>query len=139
MTNEENTVCSALEKQEATCAVQKDGKLFFSKEHGIKPLLDWLEEPDFFRDATVADRVIGRAAALLLIYGGIRELYAQVISEHAARALEEYHIPFSYSEKVPYIINRTNTGMCPMEQRVLQISDPAAAYQILKTAVRSPK
>lgn len=139
MTNEKNTVCSALEKQQATCAVLKNGNLFFSKEHGIKPLLNWLEEPDFFRDATVADRIIGRAAALLLTYGGIRELYAQVISEHAARALEEHHIPFSYGKKVPYIINRTNTGMCPMEQKVLQISDPADAYQILKATIHSPK
>ena len=127
----------ALTDKQATCAVRKEGELFFSQEHGIKPLLNWLEEPDFFRGAVVADRVIGRAAALLLAYGGIRELYAQVISEHAARALEEHQIPFAYGEKVPYIINRAKTGMCPMERRVLEVSDPSAAYEVLKAAAAS--
>ena len=41
-------------------------------------------------------------------------------------------IPFSYEKEVEYIINRTKTGMCPMEQTVLQIEDAEEAYEALK-------
>ena len=37
----------------------------------------------------------------------------------------------AYGRCVPYIINRENTGLCPMEQRVRDIRDPADAYEAL--------
>lgn len=33
--------------------------------------------------------------------------------------------------RVPYIVNRTGDGMCPMEKSVLEEKDPQQAYQIL--------
>ena len=68
-----------------TCVAVKNGSTCFSTERGVRPLLEWLEQPEApLREAAVADKVIGKAAALLMVYAGVREVYAAVISEPAA-------------------------------------------------------
>ncbi len=126
-----------LEKSGAACIVAREGKTQSSWEKGVKPLIDWLGQGEkVFAGACVADKVVGKAAALLFIYGGVSRVHAQVISDHAAKAFQEHGVPYTFQEKVPYIINRTRTGMCPMEQKVLDICDPGEAYTILKQAVK---
>lgn len=125
-----------LGERKAACVVVREGVVESSQEQGVKPLLLWLSrEERVFSGACVADKVVGKAAALLFIYGGVSHVYAKVISEHAAKALEEHKVPFAFEERVPFIVNRTQTGMCPMEQRVLAMSDPKEAYQTLKQAI----
>ena len=46
---------------------------------------------------SAADRIVGRAAALLFV-AGIREVYADVISDNAVAVLEAHGIPYDYSE-----------------------------------------
>ena len=56
------------------------GELRTFSRRGVADLFSLVaDEPDFLRGASVADRVIGRGAALLLVKGGAREVYAQVI------------------------------------------------------------
>ena len=79
----------------------------------------------------MADEVIGRAAAMLLIYGRVRSIYTPLISEHAIDILDKYKIYYEYENKVPFILNRTKDGMCPMEKTVIHIDDPETAYKLL--------
>ncbi|MCI9272379.1 MAG: DUF1893 domain-containing protein [Clostridiales bacterium] len=135
--NDQQMALHTLLKHDAACAAARQGNVEYSKEKGIKPLLNWLEcEKSPLKQASVADKVVGKAAALLFAYGGVSHLHALVISEPAAKALEELSIPFEYEKRVPYIINRTRTGMCPMEKQVLEISDPQRAYQVLRQLVK---
>ena len=73
------------------------------------------EHSDWLRGASVADKVVGKGAAALLILGGVRELFAGVISTPALGLLEDSGISFRFAEKVPYIINRKGDGLCPVE------------------------
>ena len=128
-----------LEDNSLSCVVidTQKNKEFTSADSGIKPLLLWLKEDiDYFKDKVVADKVIGKAAAMLLIKGKVKELYATIISEHACSVLESNNIPYSFDKKVPYIINRTKTGMCPMESAVLDTDDIDNAYDILKAKIQ---
>ena len=119
--------------QGVTCAVIQNGQVYQAHTSGIRPLLDWLDEEACpLNGADAADRVVGKAAAMLFRYAGIRSLYAEVISEHAIKALQESGIDVSYGTLVPYIINRRHDGMCPMESRVLDETDPIKAYERLK-------
>lgn len=116
-----------------TCAVIQKDKVYQAHTSGIQPLLDWLKvEACPLTNGDVADRVVGKAAALLFRYANIRSLYAEVISEHAIQALENSGIAVSYGTRVPYIINRRHDGMCPMESLVLDETDPKRAYERLK-------
>ena len=83
---------------------------------GISDLYGLLtEHPDWLRDASVADKVVGKGAAALLILGGVRELFADIISMSALGLLENSGISLRYAQKVPYIINRKGDSLCPIE------------------------
>ena len=135
MTTNTMTAKNELEKEKYTCVLCNGEDTFFSFEHGVKPLLKWIDEGRDFSGYGAADQVVGKAAALLYVYLGIRDLYGQVISEPAIQALEEYGITYTYDECVPYIINRKKDGMCPMEQTVLDISEPEEAVNALRNKV----
>ena len=93
-----------------------DGSLAFtSTENGVRPLM---ERIDSLRGIYVADKVIGKAAACVMIFHGVAACHGLVMSEAAAKLLGESGVPFSYGEMVPFIQNRDGTGMCPMERAV---------------------
>lgn len=115
--------------------------IYTSEKKGIAPIMDILNDnPKLLKGAEIADRVIGKAAALLLVKGGITSLYTEVISEHALNVFKDYrNINVSYNKKVPYIINRTKDGMCPMEKAVLNINSPGEAYTVLTDKIKEMK
>lgn len=124
---------TTLEEGDYSIVVRKQDTQYTSKKRGIAPILELLDQqPEYLQGAVVADKVIGKAAALLLAYGGIKELYALILSEHAIEVLETYQIAYHCKEKVAYIVNRSNTGMCPMEEAVLDVDDSQKAVTILK-------
>lgn len=90
------------------------------------------ERPDFLHDGKIADRVIGRGAALLLLKAGIAEVFAYVISQPALQLLHDNAIRVSYVTLQPNIINRTGDGICPVEQLTADIDSPEEAYQKIK-------
>ncbi len=129
-----------LEENDATFVAVKDGWTFESHDRGVAPIMKLLsEDPDSFREAVVADKVIGKAAALLLCYAGIKGLYAKTISTHAISVLKDQGVPYECGQTVPYIINRAGDGMCPMEELVLNVTTPEEAYLILKERIESAK
>lgn len=100
---------------------------------GIAPTLYLIKDsPELLIGATAADKVVGKSAALLFIFAGVSEVYADVVSSFAMTVLQNAGIPLKYSQMVPFIKNRAGTGMCPMEKSVVDICDPAEGFQILK-------
>lgn len=75
------------------------------------------EEADFLRGASVADKVVGKAAAALMIAGGVKEVSADLISRLALDLFEGTEIKVTYTKEVPHIVNRAGTDWCPMETR----------------------
>jgi Domain of unknown function (DUF1893) len=119
---------STLLETKSTFVLMKGEEVHPSELRGVAPILDFLrEKPDLLEDAIIADKVIGRAAALLLIHGKIAALHALCISSHALDVLAGSGIVLEYDEVVPYIVNRDGTDMCPMEKSVIGISDPEQA------------
>jgi len=127
-----------LELNGHTCVIRTaGGEVLTSDEHGIRPPLRWLrEDPDILRGAEVADRVIGKAAALLFAYGGVRSVWAARMSEAARDFLRAAGILFDYDELVPTILNRDGTGLCPMEQKAMGIDDPGEAFALFDELIR---
>ena len=82
---------------------------------GVKDLFELVEtRPEALEGALVADRVIGRGAALLLALGHVCRVYVQIISEPAVLVLQDYDIKVEYDKLVPNIINRDGIGICPV-------------------------
>lgn len=117
-----------LEKKELTLAIVKEGKvLFTSTDKGIRPMYTAVRElKEELQRASVADRVIGKAAAMLCKHADIKNLYTKLISNEAIKVFENSNIKFFYEESSPYIKNRDKTDMCPVEklsQNILNTED----------------
>ncbi len=82
--------------------------------------------------AAVADRVVGRAAALVYRRLGVTAVYAQLLSEGGAAALAEGAILTQWNMRVAQILNRTHDGLCPFEQAAATVDDPADAIPVLQ-------
>ena len=119
-----------------TCAVVRGKQTMTSDRRGIAPVVLWLEEdPDSLRGAYVADRVVGKAAALLFACAGVAGVYAEVMSQLAVSTLKLHSIPYRAGRVVDYIENRDKTGRCPMETRALTIRSPQEAFAVFRELI----
>ena len=129
-----NQAKAFLFENDATCVVVKNGNTYYSNEKGIKPLMEWLkQDKDFLQNAFVADKVIGKAAAMIMIYGGVKAIYGSLVSEHTVSFLENSGVEFYFDKNVPYILNRTQTDMCPMEKRCIDLDSAFEAFEVLSS------
>lgn len=74
------------------------------------------EEPSFLAGSIIADKVVGTAAASLMVLGGVRLLFAETISKPALELANAGGMAVEYDTVVPHIINRSNTDWCPLEK-----------------------
>jgi len=110
---------------------------YTSFDNGIKPVIYRINEnKDFFKDLTVVDKIIGKASAMMLTYSKVKHVYGLVMSKSAVEIFEKYGITYQYDELVPYIINRSNTGMCPMEETVEHLDDLKQALDALNDKIK---
>lgn len=83
---------------------------------GVSDLYNiYVNDASFLDGASIADKVVGLGAAAIMALGNVKKLHTDVISEDASDLLARYGLDVSYSLKVPYIINRSRTGRCPLE------------------------
>ena len=55
-----------------TICLCKDGKLLTSNKRGISPMMDFIEEGRDVTGYSVADKIVGKAAAFLFVLAGLR-------------------------------------------------------------------
>jgi len=107
-----------------------DQQVFSSVGKWLQPLFE-LEE--FLSTASypaegvlVEDKIVGKAAALLLVRLGVRRIKAGVLSELAKAVLERFDVRFSFTT----IVERID---CQTEILLADVEDPEQAYRIVKT------
>lgn len=105
---------------------------------GIADLLYLLEkEPQLLDGASIADKVVGKAAAALMITGHAKEIHAKLISRPALTLLSATPIKVTYDVLTEYIVNRANTGMCPMETACKDSNTPAECIEEIKKLINN--
>ena len=83
---------------------------------GIKPLfIAFNTIKDKMKGASCADRVIGKAAALIYKQAQIKELYCDIITTIGKEILLNSGIHVTFIEEIEYVKNREKNGMCPVE------------------------
>ena len=126
---------NTLEQGGFTCVVCSDDTLYTSQHRGVKPLLDFIDQGIDLNGFSAADKVIGKATALLYCLLNVKEVYAQVISDAAAQVFQAHAVPVQWEHRVDFIRNRTNTGRCPMETATETITDPQEALIAIRTTL----
>lgn len=124
-----------LKNGEYTCVLCKEDTVYVSKERGVKPLLDFLDRKTDLKSFSAADKVVGKAAAFLYVLLCVKEVYAEVMSEKAAEVFSRNNIIYSCDKTAKNIINRAGTGLCPMEEAVLDITEPREATEAIRLRI----
>lgn len=125
-----------LASEELKFVLINDETTIKSKDRGVKPLLDIIRSGGVKSGFTAADMVVGKAAALLYMYLGVKEIYGRLMSQEAMKIFEDNSIYYEYTISQPYIKNRDLTDMCPMDKSVRNIDDPEKAVEAIKETVR---
>lgn len=102
--------------------------IFHSNRSWLHPLFElevFLQEHEYNpAELLVKDKIVGKAAALLMIYLNIGRIEAQLLSEVAKDTLAHFKIPFTYSKLVDRI-------KCRTEELLLNEFDVNKAYRLL--------
>lgn len=113
-----------LHKGNHTLVVYSDTVYTFNN-RGVSDLYAILQNtPDILKGAAVADKVVGKGAAAMMLLGGVRQLHADIISEPALKLFDTSSVIVTFDRKVPYIINRKGDGMCPVETLCMSADTP---------------
>ena len=117
-------------KENHTIVIYKsDASVVVADDRGVAPLMKLLKEnKEQLRDSMIADKVIGKAAALLMVYAGVKEVFTPTISVPAIEVFEKHDIKITYDKVVERIINRKGDGLCPMETLCLSVENPEEAF-----------
>ncbi len=120
-----------------TICLCKDGNCLYSERRGIAPMMNFIANGTDMRGYSVADLVVGKAAAMLFVLSGIKSVFAKTLSKSGEEILKRYEIPYEYETLTDKIINRDGTDICPMEKAVSVTEDPQEAYDLLSERIKS--
>lgn len=108
-----------------SCVIGKGEIMRTYSKRGVADLYQILvSDPDFLNASCVADKVVGKGAAALMVLGKVSRLYTHVISIPALELLENAGIHTDYDIKVEYIVNREGNGRCPVESLCDRVDSP---------------
>ena len=116
-----------------SCVIGNGAEIRTFTQRGVADLYDlFRQEPSFMKGACIADKVIGKAAAGLMVLGGIRRVYADVISQPALTLLHDANVEVTYIRLVPFIENRDKSGWCPLETACHEFSTLEEIFRIIE-------
>ncbi len=119
-----------------TCVLYDGTNKHYSNLKGVRPLIDFLNSKIDFNGYYAADKVVGAGAAHLYVLLGVKSVWANVISSAAKEVLQNNNISVFFEMQVPYIINRTGDGMCPIEDCVKGIINSDAALVAIQKRLK---
>ena len=112
---------------------QDDELIFHSDNHWLHPIFEFEEalknKEIKFNLLQVRDKIIGRAAALLLVRLDIKKIHAHLLSHLGRDVLEYYKIDYRYDLLVDKI-------GCQTEDLLAIEYDPEVAYTLIKQKIK---
>lgn len=116
----------------------KNGKVIFkSSEHGLKGFIQAINEfENGLYGASLADKTIGKAAAMLCVYSKVKSVFAITISDLGASTLKKHNIFYQFENHIPNILNKEQTDVCPFEKLVLNVEMAIEAFEKINSFFR---
>ncbi len=135
---ERQQLIGRLHAEQCSCVIRNGEQVRTFRERGVKDLFRLLdEEPELLRGAFVADKVVGKGAAALMILGGVKEVYADVASTPALALFATAGVSVECAHEVPQIVNRAGTGRCPVETLCLDCRTPEECLEPIRNFIHT--
>ena len=123
---------SQLNDLQVSLLVRNAGLTTEYNQRGVNDLLQLVNnEPERLRGAVVADKMIGKAAAALMVVGGVKRVYTNLICTPAREMLQKAGIRVIAEQEVDMIMNRDRTDQCPIDKKLNGIDDAIQCVAIL--------
>ena len=122
--------------KDATLVAVRGDDIIVCRERGVKPLLKMIADGRSLRGFSVADKVVGKAPALLYAVLGPEAVFSPVMSWTGRAVLLASGIAVSHDLLVPHIQNRSKSGQCPMDESVTNVWEPYEAVSVLEERAR---
>lgn len=124
-----------IDNDDYACAVIRDGRIVDARKgRGVSPVLKLYDEK-LLDGAVIVDKIIGKASAMILSHASVSEVYGEVVSESAIAWFEKLSIPCHPRTVTDRILNRTQTGLCPMEMTVMDIDNAEEGIAALRNTL----
>jgi hypothetical protein len=124
-----------------TLAIAKNGRVIYETDthriSGFMRAIDTLGSQ--YCGASVADKVAGKALALLCVYAGIREVYAEVLSKEAQELFDQNQVTYQWLQMVDNVLDLEKTGVCPFEKAAAEITNSDESYDAFKALLEKMK
>jgi hypothetical protein len=122
-------------------SIVKNGCILYeSAQRGIHGFVDAVKKERVkLEGASVADRVVGEAIALLCVYAKVRAVYAGILSNGGRAVLQPFSVHCEWDDLIGNVLAADRARVCPFERLVTGIYDPHIAYERLKTACDQSK
>jgi hypothetical protein len=127
-----------LERKQLTLVIVKNGEtLCETQVHRISGFLDAIDQyGKSLQEASVADKVVGKAVALLTAFAGVRNVYAETLSAAGRAVLEQNGIGHEWRTLVNVILDDKKQDICPFEKEAVAVDSPRVAYERFKALQR---
>ena len=122
------------------CVVADENEIIFKSDaKGIVPMLEFLKlyEENDLKPLYQADRIMGKAAAIIALHCGIKEIYSDVVSQSAMDIGERNNIEMTYGVLVDKILNRDKSKEGPFETALHGVDENSfdEALEIIKNTL----
>lgn len=127
-----------LRREKCSLVVKNHGIVTTYSKPGVRDLEHLLDhEPEVLQGAVIADKVIGKAAAAMAVVGGVKALYAEVMSKKAIPFLEEAGIAYTYGTLVDTI--KEEGDRCQLEKITAPATTPEETVALLRAHFEEKK
>ncbi len=108
---------SWIEKGYVLIVVSKNKILHKSKEGGVVALCKLIKnDRDLLNGAIVMDKIVGQAAAKLLVYGNVKKVITLFLSKGAKGVLTQNEVEFFSKNLVENILDKEKKSTCLMDR-----------------------
>ncbi len=126
-----------LDSAKCSCVVHNNGVTTTYTQSGVRDLYGLVTtQPEVLRGAQMADKIIGKGAAALLVNGGVKRVETHIITTAALKMLHDAGIEVRFEEEIPYVINRKKTGQCPLDARLQEVDDARLCMPIIEQFIQ---
>ena len=128
----------ALKEDKVSLAIAKNSHVLYqTKAEGMLGLLKAIDElKGELAGASVADRVMGKAAALLCVHVDVAYVFALTMSKSGLTILRKHGIYYEFEKMVPAILNIDRSCKCPLEKLVENLTNAEEAYEQIRELVQ---
>ena len=126
-----------LKSRNMNLIVVKNGVVLYqSMASGMRGLIQAIEKYDGDLAVTaVADKIVGRAAAMLCVYSKVKSVFGITMTESAIKLLTKNLVAHRFERRVRRLMNSLGTDICPFERAIRDIDDPIEAFKTLRLLV----